>query len=77
MYDNKINYARVNAMLTIIKGSKLPRDRWGQILSYQDLIAWYGLDEKLTPAELDVIKPKLADLVEIQNAIEMMDMPQF
>lgn len=77
MNDKKINYARVNAMLIIIKGKELPRDRWGQILSYQDLIGWYGLHEKLEPEELKIMKEKLADLVEIQNAIEMLELPQF
>jgi len=75
--NNTVNYARVNAMLTIIKSKEFPRDRWGQILSCQDLVVWYGLHEKLNPAELKFAKDKLADLVEIQKAIEMLELPHF
>lgn len=73
----KMNYNKLNTILTVIKNSDLPRDRWGHILSYQDLIVWYGLNESLEPDELEYMKKRLAEMVEIQNAIEMMKLPQF
>jgi len=66
-----MNYDKLNCILYVIKDSKLPTDRWGHVLSYEDLIVWFGLNESLEPDELDYMKRRLAELAEIQNAIDM------
>jgi len=72
-----MNFDKLNCILCVIKDSKLPTDRWGHVLSYEDLIVWFGLDEFLEPEELNYMKRRLAALAEIQNAIDMMKLPQF
>jgi len=75
--NNKLNYTKINGLLNVIKHDKLPRDRWGQILCVEDLIVMYGFNEILKPDELEYMKAKLAEVVETQNAIDMMGLPQF
>ena len=71
-----MNYTKLNCLLSVIRDSDLPRDRWGDVLGYEDLVAWFGLNECLSPKELDYMKKRLAELVETQRAIEMMKLPQ-
>jgi len=68
---------KLNCMLSVIKnGGDLPRDRWGEILDCEDLIAWFGLNECLSPKELDYMKRRLAELVETERAIEMIELAE-
>jgi hypothetical protein len=76
MNNKKLNYTKLNTLLKIIEYGELPRDRWGQILSCRDLIAWYGFNESLDQQELRYMETKLSELVETQNAIELMKLPR-
>ena len=71
-----MNYMKLNCMLSVIKDEgDLPRDRWGEILGCEDMVAWFGLNECLSPKELDYMKRRLAEFVESQRAIELMKLP--
>ncbi|MFC1676159.1 hypothetical protein ACFL3G_03940 [Planctomycetota bacterium] len=48
---------------------KLPTDPYGEILSPDELLVWFGLNECLTPAELYIIRGELVAMVEIEDAI--------
>ena len=49
---------------------KLPTDQFGQILPVDDLLAWFGLNECLSPYEQRCVKEELAALAEGQLAVE-------
>ena len=68
---------KLKGILNVIKYSELPTDRWGHVLSYEDLVVWFRLDESLEPEELDYMKRRLAELAEIQNAIDMQKRARF
>ncbi|MBL7215597.1 MAG: hypothetical protein ISS71_07955 [Phycisphaerae bacterium] len=48
---------------------KLPTDPYGEILSPDELLVWFGLNECLTPAEQYIIRGELVAMVEIEDAI--------
>ena len=71
-----MNYNKLNSILGVIRDyGNLPRDRWGEILGCEDMVAWFGLNECLSPKELDYMKRRLAEFVESQRAIELMKLP--
>lgn len=49
---------------------KLPTDRWGQILGVEDLMVWFGLNERLNEQEQDLMKIELAVMIETEGFIE-------
>ena len=51
---------------------KLPTDQFGQILPTDDLLAWFGLSECLTPAEQSFAEKELAAMVEAEQSIEQL-----
>jgi hypothetical protein len=55
---------------------KLPTDQFGQILSVDDLLAWFGLDECLSSYEQRCVKEELAALAEAQLALEKIRMAE-
>ena len=72
-----MNYRKLEGIMRVIERSgDLPRDQWGDVLGYEDLAAWFGLNEFLNAKELGYIKGRLAELAETQRAIEMMKLPQ-
>ena len=60
----------------IRRQGKLPTDQFGQILPVDDLLAWFGLDEYLSPHEQRRIKQELAELAEAQLAVEKIRMAE-
>ena len=54
----------------VLSKGKLPADPYGQLLSPDELLVWFGLNEYLTAAEQYVIRQELAAMVEIQEAID-------
>ena len=60
----------------IRRQGKLPTDQFGQILPVDDLLAWFGLDEYLSPHERRCIKQELAELAEAQLAVEKIRMAE-
>jgi hypothetical protein len=55
---------------------KLPTDRFGQVLPVEDLIAWFGLDESLSPAENRQLRFELALMAEAQQTLEELRMAE-
>ena len=49
---------------------KLPTDEFGQILSVDDLMDWFGLSECLTRPEQLCVKKELAGMVEAELSVE-------
>jgi len=49
---------------------KLPTDQFGQILSVDDLMGWFGLSECLTQPEQLCIKKELVTMVEVELSVE-------
>ncbi len=49
---------------------KLPRDEFGQVLSIDDLMGWFGLTEYLTRAEQLAVRKELTAMVEAELAVE-------
>jgi len=44
----------------------LPTDQFGAILESDDVLAWFGLNQLLTPAEQSVVKNELRLMAEAQ-----------
>jgi len=54
----------------------LPTDQFGQILSVDDLMAWFGLEDSLTPGENRQVRLELAVLAEAQQTVEELRMAE-
>ena len=54
----------------IRRQGRLPTDEFGQILSVDDLMGWFGLTEWLTRAEQLTVKKELTAVVEAELALE-------
>ena len=51
---------------------RLPTDEFGQILSVDDLMGWFGLNECLTVDEQLYIERELKGIIEAELAVERM-----
>ena len=72
-----MNIYKLKRILEHIKSQgKFPTDMFGEILSIDELIVWYGLDKQLTTEEQREVKKELAQLVEIETCIDMLKMQQ-
>ena len=49
---------------------KLPKDVYGQVLSVDDLMGWFGLIECLTPGEQLYMRKELVAMVEAELSLE-------
>ncbi len=66
-----MNERKVWSILDFIRGQgRLPTDQFGQILPVDDLMAWFGLDERLSPAESRQIRLELVVMAEAQQTLE-------
>ena len=54
----------------ILKNGRLPTDQFGQILSPEELLAWFRLDERLSEYEQAVIKVELMQMVEAESLMD-------
>ncbi len=54
----------------IRRQGRLPTDEFGQILSVDDLMGWFGLTEYLTRAEQLAVRKELTAMVEAELAVE-------
>jgi hypothetical protein len=50
----------------------LPRDETGSILDWDDLLAWYDLEGRLTRNEQILLIQELAEIVEAERFIEQL-----
>jgi len=68
---------KVWSILDFIQGQgKLPTDQFGQILPADDLMAWFGLDDSLSPEENRQIRLELAVMAEAQQTLEELRMAE-
>ena len=66
-----MNIYKLRKIIEHIKSQgKFPTDTFGEILSVDELLLWYGLDTCLTIQEQRDIKKELAQLVEIKTCID-------
>ena len=60
-----MNYHKKYKIVDFIKSKgKLPTDQYGQYLELDDMIVWFGLENKLTESERSHIKRELKKLIE-------------
>jgi hypothetical protein len=66
-----MNIYKLRKIIELIRShGKLPTDEFGQILSVEELMGWFGLKECLTRWEQLHIEKELAALVEAEIAVE-------
>jgi hypothetical protein len=70
MEEAKMNERKKKDIMDLVcaKG-ELPTDPYGEVLSPDELLVWFGLNECLTPAEQYIIRQELVAMVEIEDAI--------
>ena len=54
----------------------LATDQFGQILSVDDLMAWFGLEDSLTPEESRQVRLELSVMAEAQQTLEELKMAE-
>ena len=66
-----MNPHKLRAILELVRRQgKLPIDQWGNVLSPDDLLVWYGLTHLLTPDERSIVKRELADMTEAEEFMD-------
>ena len=63
-------YKKQDIVAFVRRQGKLPTDQFGQILSVDDLMSWFELNECLDRYEQEIIKKELAALVDAQQSME-------
>ena len=67
----RMNQYKIRYILDYIrKQGDLPVDQWGDVLSVDDTLVWFGLDEELTSLEHMELKGELAQLAEAQEFMD-------
>jgi len=67
-------YKLRNILEYIRREGRLPRDREGDILNPRGLLAWYGLDERLTEREQAYVMRELAAMTEAELFTELLEL---
>lgn len=66
-----MNPYKLRAILGMIQAKgKLPRDRWGEVLSPDDLLVWFELDGRLSLDEEEIVKHELTLLAEAETFMD-------
>jgi hypothetical protein len=66
-----MNVYKVRNIIDWIRAhGKLPTDAYGQVLSVDDLMGWFGLNGCLTAGEQLYIRKELAAMTEAELALE-------
>ena len=66
-----MNVYKVRSIIEWIRAQgKLPTDAYGQVLSVDDLMGWFGLIECLIPGEQLYMRKELAAMVEAELSLE-------
>ena len=67
----EMNEYKIRSIIGWIRAQgKLPRDAYGQMLSVDDLMSWFRLDECLTPGEQLYMRKELAVMVEAELSLD-------
>jgi hypothetical protein len=73
----EMNERKVRNILDFVRRQgQLPTDQFGQILPVDDLMSWFGLDERLSPAEKRQVRLELAVMTEAQQSLEELRMAE-
>jgi hypothetical protein len=73
----EMDQRKVWSILDFIRGQgRLPTDQFGQILPVDDLMSWFGLDERLSPAESRRVRLELAVMAETQQTLDELKMAE-
>ena len=66
-----MNECKVRRIMEWIRSQgKLPTNAYGQILSVNDLMGWFGLTEFLTKGEQIYMYKELSDMIEAELSLE-------
>jgi hypothetical protein len=66
-----MNPYKLRAIVELVRRQgRLPADRWGCVLSPDDLLVWYGLNSDLSPEEQREVKRELAALAEAEGFVD-------
>ena len=69
-----MNIYKLRKIIELIRShGRLPTDEFGQILSVEELMGWFGLKECLTRWEQLHIERELSALVEAELAVERLN----
>jgi len=69
----KMNPYRIRTIIEHIRDNgSLPTDQFGTILDADDVLVWFGLTRRLTPAEQNVIKNELRMMAEAQHLADQL-----
>ena len=66
-----VNLYKIRYVLDFIRRQgRLPTDEYGQLLSADDMVAWFGLKDCLTLDELSYIERELVGIIEAERAVQ-------
>ena len=66
-----MNIYKIRRIVEWIRANgRLPTDAYGEVLSPDDLIGWFGLNEVLTVDEQEYMRKELAAMVEAELSLE-------
>jgi len=70
-----MNPHKLRAIVELVrKPGPLPRDQFGEILSVEDLLVWFGLAGTLSPEERMCVGRELAMMREAEAFVERLQM---
>lgn len=68
-----MNKYKLGAILESIRGQgNLPMDQWGEVLSPDDLLVWFGLDGHLSLEEEIILKGELVLMAEAEIFMDLL-----
>jgi hypothetical protein len=66
-----MNRQKLNAIMTYVRGhGRLPTDKFGNVLSPDDMLVWFGLRDLLTLEEQYHVKAELLGMAEAETMME-------
>ena len=66
-----MNIYKIRRIVEWIRANgKLPTDAYGEVLSPDNLLGWFGLNEVLTVDEQEYMRKELAAMVEAELSLE-------
>jgi hypothetical protein len=66
-----MNRQKLNAIMTYVRGhGRLPTDKFGSVLSPDDMLVWFGLRDLLTLEEQYYVKAELLGMAEAETMME-------
>jgi len=67
----KMNRQKLNAIVSYVRGhGRLPTDKFGNALSPEDMLVWFGLRDLLTLEEQYHVKAELLSMAEAETFMD-------